>query len=550
MVFSGTVVGEEHHERFVKLLINIERALINNKAVEYRIPVEFYSYRRNAFLGRKISIKGRIRNSKYPNQSNILVGDIVATDMKNGRLWQVLYLVRNYIDSMLRSLLKTEHHDLGVGLILGGSGRIQEDLKNVFSRAGVLHILAVSGLHVGFVCVFAGFILFFIPVSTKIKFSIIMLILCLYAGVTGFRPSVCRATLMAFFFGLGILFQRNVEGVHIINITAIILLVISPLLIYNVAAQLSFAAVYGIFLLYPKLHSSIIKKMKGKLCKYIMVPMAVSFSAQLFVSPLLIYYFNRLPTLAVISNLIIVPIASLTIFMLFGCLMIGTFSFLFAQVISVCVSILLSLLIIISTIFANLPFSTITVYISPIFLLLLYFLCAQRLRRIVLYSIVVIAFLFSISSYSDCIIMSATPSGTLISTPDGETIFATLQQSSARCTAFLANQNMGKLDYLIAPENFYTTEKEFFQTPLPLHSKRLKFGEVIIDVAKKMSVLFRGQIVLYDSGNLDVSKDMVQYIISNGKEMEMFSTPQYGSIIDQIMVDLRVTFVRLKYLLQ
>ena len=220
--FSGTVIREEHREFYVKLLINIDEAIINNRIINYKIPVEFYTREHKTYLGRKLLIKGRIKNSKFANRPNLLSGNIIETDPRDTFLGGVLFSVRGYIDSMLKSLLMNEHYDLGTGLILGGSGRLKKDLKNVFVRAGVLHILAVSGLHVGFVCMFVGFILIFIPISARIKFFIIMLVLCLYTGITGFRPGVCRATLMAFLFGLSLILQRNVDGVHIINITAII----------------------------------------------------------------------------------------------------------------------------------------------------------------------------------------------------------------------------------------------------------------------------------------------------------------------------------------
>ncbi len=548
--FSGTVIREEHREFYVKLLINIDEAIINNRIINYKIPVEFYTREHKTYLGRKLLIKGRIKNSKFANHPNLLSGNIIETDPRNTFLGGVLFSVRGYIDSMLKSLLMNEHYDLGTGLILGGSGRLKKDLKNVFVRAGVLHILAVSGLHVGFVCMFVGFILIFIPISARIKFFIIMLVLCLYTGITGFRPGVCRATLMAFLFGLSLILQRNVDGVHIINITAIIFLLINPLLVFDIGAQLSFSAVYGILFLYPIIQNSIIKRIHVKLYKFIMTSMAVSFSAQLFVSPLLIYYFHRLPTLAVISNLIIVPIASITIFLLFFCLIIGTFSFMLAKMIAVLISILLSILIIISKLFAGIPFSTVTLYVSPIILLLLYFIYSRRLRKLATFSIIIISIFFSISSLSDCVIIKTGTAGTLISTTCGEKIFVTSRRSKVQTAVFLANQNIENLDYLIATENHYPVEKKFFELPDKLHVKRIKFGKMTINVSDNINIIFREKKITLDNSDFKHygNEENLLYILTDGKNVQRFDTPLHGSIIDQIILDIKVAIAKLRFL--
>jgi len=548
--FSGTVIREEHREFYVKLLINIDEAIINNRIINYKIPVEFYTREHKTYLGRKLLIKGRIKNSKFANRPNLLTGNIIETDPRDTFLGAVLFSVRGYIDSMLKSLLMNEHYDLGTGLILGGSGRLKKDLKNVFVRAGVLHILAVSGLHVGFVCMFVGFILIFIPISARIKFFIIMLVLCLYTGITGFRPGVCRATLMAFLFGLSLILQRNVDGVHIINITAIIFLLINPLLVFDIGAQLSFSAVYGILFLYPIIENSIIKRIHVKLYKLIMASMAVSFSAQLSVSPLLIYYFHRLPTLAVISNLIIVPIASITIFLLFFCLIIGTFSFMLAKMIAVLISILLSILIIISKLFAGIPFSTITLYISPIILLLLYFIYSRRLRKLAIYSIIIISIFLSISSLSDCVIIKTGAAGILISTPYGENIFITSRRSKVQTAVFLANQNIENLDYLIATENHYSAKKKFFELPDKLHVKRIKFGKMTINVSDNINIIFREKKITLDNSDFKHygNEENLLYILTDGKNVQRFDTPLHGSIIDQIILDIKLFFVKFRFL--
>ncbi len=546
MVFTGTVIGEEPRERYVKLLVTIDGVEVDNSRIGYRDRVEFYTRERSTLLGTRLFVRGRITQANYPKRPNVLMGDVIKIERERSP-WGFLNLVRSYIHRVLKILLKEEHYDVGAGLVLGGSGRISRELKDLFSRAGVLHILAVSGLHVGFVCVFVGALLFFVPLSSRIKFAIIMCVLFLYAGITGFRPSVCRATVMAFLFGLSLILQRNVDGIHIVNITAIIFLIMYPLIIFDVGAQLSFAAIYGIFLLYPLLNDYIRKRAKQRFIRYILAPIGVSFSAQLFVSPLLIHYFHRLPTLAVISNLLIVPIASIVIFLLFLCLIIGTLSLVLAQIMSIPVFVLLTILVTIAEFFARLPFSTVTLSVPPLILLFLYMLVSQRLRKVAVLLIVIMVLLHSLASFCDCIVAGTSAGGTLISMPHGERVFISTQRSSKYSPPFFARQNIDILDYLIAPDRYYPVKKEFYETPGKLHMFRMKLGDVTLNISESTTLLFRGKRLVLDSGDNHYPSrlDDLVYVISDGHTTNRFNAPLYGSIVDQIIVDVRTVFYRL-----
>ncbi len=546
MVFTGTVIGEEPRERYVKLLVTIDGVEVDNSRIGYRDRVEFYTRERSTLLGTRLFVRGRITQANYPKRPNVLMGDVIKIERERSP-WGFLNLVRSYIHRVLKILLKEEHYDVGAGLVLGGSGRISRELKDLFSRAGVLHILAVSGLHVGFVCVFVGALLFFVPLSSRIKFAIIMCVLFLYAGITGFRPSVCRATVMAFLFGLSLILQRNVDGIHIVNITAIIFLIMYPLIIFDVGAQLSFAAIYGIFLLYPLLNDYIRKRAKQRFIRYILAPIGVSFSAQLFVSPLLIHYFHRLPTLAVISNLLIVPIASVVIFLLFLCLIIGTFSLVLAQIMSIPVLVLLTVLVTIAEFFARLPFSTVSLSVPPLILLFLYMLVSQRLRKVAVLLIVIMVLLHSLASFCDCIVAGTSAGGTLISMPHGERVFISTRRSSKYSLPFFARQNIDALDYLIAPDRYYPVKREFYETPGKLHMFRMKLGDVTLNISESTTLLFRGKRLVLDSedNHYPSRLDDLVYVISDGHTTNRFNAPLYGSIVDQIIVDVRTVFYRL-----
>lgn len=546
MVFVGNVIGEDQRANYTKLKINIEHILVNDKVVGLAMPVEFYTRETETLLGRRICINGVIKESKSQHKPNILVGRIDDVSERPMLLGSVIYAVRHYIVSVLRDMFDTGQRDLALGLILGGSGRIKSDFKDILSRAGILHILAVSGLHVGFVCAFAGVLLFFIPISAKLKFGIMMLILGLYAGITGFRPSVCRATIMAFLFGLGLILQRSVDRVHVANIVALVFLIFEPSLLFDVGAQLSFAAVYGIFVIYPVLGNKIIDRIQIKAYKVLLVPIAISFSAQVFVAPLLIYYFHRLPTLAVFTNFLIVPVVSICIFLLFWILLLSTFSFFCVHYFAFLVSCLFTLLAWIARFFAGLPFSTLTLSISPVFLPFCYLLFPHKTRRWAVYAMLCTASIFSIAGYADCLVIRAAPFGTLV-TVNQSSIFVTAKCPSVNTARFLSQHNITDLDYLIAPRSYYPVKEKFFEKSDVLHTQYITLGQMLIKAGQDLEIQYRDQQVYsqsYADGSKVTTQD-VQYVITDGNKSYSFSAPSSCSFLEQMIIDLKTAVLKI-----
>ncbi len=546
MVFVGNVISEDQRPNYTKLRINIEHILVNDKVVGLAIPVEFYTRETETLLGQRICINGVIKGSKSQHKPNILVGRIDDVSERPMLLGSVIYAVRHYIVSVLRDMFDAGQRDLALGLILGGSGRIKSDFKDILSRAGILHILAVSGLHVGFVCAFAGVLLFFIPISAKLKFAIMMLILGLYAGITGFRPSVCRATIMAFLFGLGLILQRSVDRVHIANVVALIFLIFEPALFFDVGAQLSFAAVYGIFVIYPVLKNKIVDRIQIKAYRLLLVPIAISFSAQVFVAPLLIYYFHRLPTLAVFTNFLIVPVVSVCIFLLFLILLLSTFSFFCVHYFAFVVSCLFTLLAWIAIFFAGLPFSTLALSMSPVFLPFCYLLFPHKTRRWAVYAMLCIAFIFSIAGRADCLVIRAAPFGTLVTT-NQSSIFVTAKCPSVNTVRFLSQHNIADLDYLIAPRSYCPVKEKFFKKSDALHTQYITLGQMLIKVGQDLEIQYRDQQVYsqsYGDGS-EVTTQDVQYIITDGDKSYSFSVPSNCSFLEQMVIDLRTAVLKI-----
>ncbi len=214
-----------------------------------------------------------------------------------------------------------KHHmdarELGVAsaLILGKRSLVDKDVKDNFADAGVVHILAVSGLHVGIIYLILIWILGFFFKGEKwkwLKLGLIILLLWMYAGITGLSPSVMRAATMFSFVAVGKEKGKRGSIYNMLAVSAIVLLVVDPYLLFEVGFQLSYAAVIGIAMFYTPIYS--LYYVKNKWLDKVWSLIVVSFSAQLATFPLAIYYFDQFPNYFLLSNLFVIPLATLGLY--------------------------------------------------------------------------------------------------------------------------------------------------------------------------------------------------------------------------------------------
>ncbi|WP_282072754.1 ComEC/Rec2 family competence protein [Polaribacter atrinae] len=193
-------------------------------------------------------------------------------------------------------------------LLLGQRQDISKELIVDYQRAGAIHILAVSGLHVGVILWILSFI--FKPVE-RIKYGkfiktvIIVSLLWMFAFIAGLSASVVRAVTMFTFLAIGLSFRRkNVVEFSFIS-SMLFLLLIKPMFLFDVGFQLSYLAVFGILWTQPKIYG--IWKPKYKIVNFFWQLLTVSLAAQVGILPLSIYYFQQFPGLFLASNLVIIP---------------------------------------------------------------------------------------------------------------------------------------------------------------------------------------------------------------------------------------------------
>jgi competence protein ComEC len=238
---------------------------------------------------------------------------ISAISPETRNLRYVALIIRNRIIGMYEKRgLTGKRLALAAAITLGEKGGLDPEQKQDFIKAGVMHIMAVSGLHAMILSLFVFNLLFFL----KNRFNIIRVIITIlflwaFAFITGLTPSVLRATLMFSFLQAGNLLNRRVNGINSILASAFILILIRPSVIFDAGFLLSYSAVLFIIGFYSEFHNLI--SFKNRIPDMIWQSVAVTMVAQAGTLPLTIMLFNRFPTLFIVTNAVIVPLSSVVV---------------------------------------------------------------------------------------------------------------------------------------------------------------------------------------------------------------------------------------------
>ena len=288
--------------------------------------------------------------------------------------------IKNALKSgIIKSLKKNvapEHLGIVKALFLGDKSSLEQEMRQSFSAAGAMHLLAISGLHIGlFIWIIYGVFRFFsrlIRRNTALLFAFIFI--WLYAYLIDFPPSVLRSVLMFSILSLGY-FTRGIKNqLNILFFSATVLLLVDPAYLLDIGYQLSYAAMLGIILCYNALSSNI--RFKKKPLTFLWNATALCLSAQLFTFPICLYYFHQFPNYFILSNLGIVTLAGIIVGLGGAVIIFSQLAFL-AEKIAFLLSVLLSLLITFIQWIENLPGSIAQGFIfHEIELILLFTCCA------------------------------------------------------------------------------------------------------------------------------------------------------------------------------
>lgn len=281
-----------------------------------------------------IQLKNRISNikkrdwpgsfdfKKYANinhiyhQINIGSDDVISVQKAaRNYILEFSYESRNALIDILRKNLKEESiFELSAALLLGYRADLDKEIMNTFSKTGTIHIISVSGLHVGIIFI----VLQFIVRKTRIiknkiiESSILIISIWMYSLLTGLPPSVCRCSTMISFGIIARVIDNRSSAFNMLAGSALILLSIDTNMLFDIGFQLSYLAVLGILYLQKWIDN--LMYIKNKYLQQIWVMTSVSIAAQLFTLPLCLYYFHHFPNYFIPANMLAIPLSSIALY--------------------------------------------------------------------------------------------------------------------------------------------------------------------------------------------------------------------------------------------
>ncbi len=277
--------------------------LVYGSISEIPKPLNPYQFDYSAYM-KSSGVYGQLRVSE---------NEILKTTRGTATLKGIAQNVRkNIIEKLQKTKLKTNERAIIQALVLGEKKDIDKNLYNEYAAAGAVHILAVSGLHVGILYVILAF--FFKPLTrfkygTLVHSILIVLFLWGFALLSGLSPSVTRAVTMFSFFALAKLFNRDTNSLNTLFLSFLTLLIINPLWLFQVGFQLSYLAVFFIVWLLPVFQK--VGYSKYRIVRGTSSIVAVTVCAQIGVLPLSLYYFHQFPGLFLLTNIVVLPFLTL-----------------------------------------------------------------------------------------------------------------------------------------------------------------------------------------------------------------------------------------------
>jgi len=291
---------------------------INQFPIVLYIKTHNYSLRKGDVIAIKTELNaienagnpGEFDAQNYWNKRGYYFMSFVGSDqfklidhLDENWLSRTLETLRIHLKRTLENNLSGKELSIGLALILGDKSLLDTETKNSFTNTGAMHVLAVSGLHVGIIMQILMVFLGYFSKWIKRKWALIavVLLMWIYAFITGLSPSVLRAVFM---FSVLVIAQnsgKNYNSINVLFFTGFVLILLNPYTLYDIGFQLSFLAMLGIFLFYPSIDKSIY--VKNSLLKKVWQGTAIGFAAQIMTTPLSLYYFHQFPNYFVLTNI-------------------------------------------------------------------------------------------------------------------------------------------------------------------------------------------------------------------------------------------------------
>lgn len=297
---KGTVISESKKDRYTQYRIG--DCLVND-----------YSNNVNLDVGDIVEIKGKSKAlsdmkfedfnyGRYLKSTGVESYCSMINCKKVGisKPYKLIGIIREYIKDTNAYLYK-DKSDFINSMILGEKNLMSDKDKRMFSRTGVSHIIAVSGLHVGILCTLVGFV--GRRINIAFNMVIVNIVLFMYFYIAGGSPSIGRAIVSSIFSDICFIVDRKRDGISTLAIISSCMIFLNPFVIYNTGFQLSFLATFSIVYFYPIIN----KKIKFSAA-------SVTIAANIMTLPIIVYSFDGISILSVVSNILAVPFVAFVVY--------------------------------------------------------------------------------------------------------------------------------------------------------------------------------------------------------------------------------------------
>ena len=327
-----TIVGSVNEvtitENGATVVLNKVDCSLNNSRLSYKVRV-YITGETSIKLGDRITFSEYLydRNEIYDGRLSVydISGGVKWTCYVNAESVQIIKSSPNlfqrvnlFIRNTLQKGLGEKERFVALALLTGDSTLVEEEVITDFRQSGVAHVFAVSGLHIGFLATGIGFLLSKLKLNKKLRTIILIACLFTYSGVCGFSASSLRASIMCSIASILKIFGKRYDGLNAVGLAGLIILLFTPMQMFCAGFVLSFGVVIGILIMQNPL-----ERLFSFMPKKLGPALALVISAQLAGIPISIAFFGNFSIIAIICNLIFVPLVGFVFYLLLAGVLIG-----------------------------------------------------------------------------------------------------------------------------------------------------------------------------------------------------------------------------------
>ena len=371
--------NEKKYSRFV---VEVEKIKIRGENFQASGKIILTSYREADFLepariGDKISASGNLKLlTSYKNPGQIdsvtrLKSDGITARMSadkaginfeqvEGNFWikflRFVAEVREHYKKSMESAMSSNDVAAIFAMLFGGYTGINSELVEEFQTTGIIHILSVSGSHMAILAAFTAYFCLALKFPRSLTMILGIFIIATYSFLSGLLPQVIRSAVMGSLVFVGTALKLDAVGERLLTLTALVMLTVKPLLIFDISFQLSFTASAGLIYF-----SEDIRLWLKKFPNFIKLPLSATLGTQLASLPVIIWYFNQISLSAVAANILVIPFLQIVIV---GGLIGGIVAFIlpfFGKIFFIVQALIFSIGTEINRLLANIPFSAVQV---------------------------------------------------------------------------------------------------------------------------------------------------------------------------------------------